>query len=132
MEEERRLAFVAITRAKQSLAITDAEGQNIDGSFRFPSRFLFDILNAGGKLEISNAPEASLRKSAMAFISASEKSMEEVAAASTIAVGQRVHHAIQGDGTVVDKDDTKRMFIIQFDTLSTTRRISYKAKLEII
>ncbi len=132
MEEERRLAFVAFTRAKQSLSLTDAEGENLDGSFRFPSRFLFDVLNAGGKLEISNAPEASLRKSAMAFIDASEKSMEEVAAASAIAVGQRVRHKIQGDGTVVDKDDTKRMFIIQFDTLSTTRRISYKAKLEMI
>jgi len=132
MEEERRLAFVAITRAKQSLALTDAEGQNLDGSFRFPSRFLFDILNAGGKLEISNAPEASLRKSAMAFISTSEKSMEEVAAASTIAVGQRVHHAIQGDGTVVEKDDGKRMFLIKFDSLPTPRRISYKAKLEVL
>ena len=132
MEEERRLAFVAMTRAKKTLAITDAEGQNLDGSFRFPSRFLFDILNAGGKLEISNAPEASLRKSAMAFIGASEKSMEEVAAVAKIQVGQRVHHAIQGDGTVVEKDDGKRMFLIQFDALSTPRRISYKAKLEVL
>ncbi|MCR4941119.1 MAG: UvrD-helicase domain-containing protein [Treponemataceae bacterium] len=132
MEEERRLAFVAFTRAKESLTLTDAEGQNIDGSFRFPSRFLFDLMKAGGKLEISNAPEESLRKSALTFIDASIKSMEEIEAVASIKVGQRVRHKIQGDGTIVEKDDKKKMFLIQFDTLSTTRRISYKAKLEVL
>jgi hypothetical protein len=43
MEEERRLAFVAVTRAKDGLFISDSEGKNFDGSFRFPSRFILDI-----------------------------------------------------------------------------------------
>ena len=34
MEEERRLAFVAMTRAKRKLYITEAEGRNLDGSPR--------------------------------------------------------------------------------------------------
>ena len=43
MEEERRLCFVAVTRAERSLYISDSEGKNLDGSVRYPSRFIFDI-----------------------------------------------------------------------------------------
>lgn len=39
MEEERRLAFVAVTRAEKGLFLTEAEGRNFDGSMRYPSRF---------------------------------------------------------------------------------------------
>jgi len=42
MEEERRLAYVAFTRAGDRLFLSDSEGTNIDGSFRYPSRFIFD------------------------------------------------------------------------------------------
>ena len=43
MEEERRLAFVAVTRAEKALYLSEAEGRNLDGSPRYPSRFLLDI-----------------------------------------------------------------------------------------
>ena len=43
MEEERRLAFVAMTRAEKALYITEAGGANLDGSPRYPSRFILDI-----------------------------------------------------------------------------------------
>ncbi len=43
MEEERRLAFVAFTRAEKALFLSDAEGRNLDGSYRFPSRFIFNV-----------------------------------------------------------------------------------------
>ena len=43
MEEERRLAFVAMTRAEKRLYLSEAEGRNLDGSPRFPSRFVLDI-----------------------------------------------------------------------------------------
>ncbi|MBP6947310.1 MAG: UvrD-helicase domain-containing protein, partial [Phascolarctobacterium sp.] len=43
MEEERRLAFVAMTRAQKGLYLSEAEGRNFDGSLRYPSRFLLDI-----------------------------------------------------------------------------------------
>lgn len=42
MEEERRLAYVAYTRAETMLFISDAEGVNYDNSIRYPSRFIFD------------------------------------------------------------------------------------------
>ncbi|MCD7874060.1 MAG: UvrD-helicase domain-containing protein, partial [Acidaminococcaceae bacterium] len=43
MEEERRLAFVAMTRAQKGLYLSEADGRNFDGSPRYPSRFLLDI-----------------------------------------------------------------------------------------
>ena len=42
MEEERRLAFVALTRAEKGLYLSEADGRNFDGSPRYPSRFLLD------------------------------------------------------------------------------------------
>ena len=42
-EEERRLAFVAMTRAEKALHISAADGRNFDGSPRYPSRFILDI-----------------------------------------------------------------------------------------
>ena len=43
MEEERRIAYVAMTRAKELLFMVDAEGSNYDNTYRLPSRFIFNI-----------------------------------------------------------------------------------------
>lgn len=44
IEEERRLTYVAITRAEKRFYITEAEGFNFStGEQKYPSRFLFDI-----------------------------------------------------------------------------------------
>ena len=44
LEEERRLAYVAITRAKERLYISNARGYSIDHRFqKKPSRFLFEM-----------------------------------------------------------------------------------------
>jgi DNA helicase-2/ATP-dependent DNA helicase PcrA len=43
MEEERRLAFVAVTRAEKGLYLSEADGTNFDGSPRYSSRFLLDM-----------------------------------------------------------------------------------------
>ena len=43
MEEERRLCFVALTRAKDELCLTQAAGADFEGTPRVMSRFLLDI-----------------------------------------------------------------------------------------
>ena len=43
MEEERRLAFVALTRAEKGLYLSEADGWNFDGSPRYPSLSLIHI-----------------------------------------------------------------------------------------
>lgn len=59
-EEERRLAYVAITRAESKLHISNAKRRRVYGQFRNtrPSRFLLDI--DPGRLEIS--PESSSKE----------------------------------------------------------------------
>jgi DNA helicase-2/ATP-dependent DNA helicase PcrA len=127
MEEERRLAFVAFTRAKESLYLTDAEGRNLDGSFRYPSRFIFNVDKH--LLCYTEELSDSLVSESGWHIGSSEKSLESAAAQSTFIIGDRVVHSVMGAGEIVDIDQTKAAYKIQFDELGTVRGISFKAKL---
>lgn len=127
MEEERRLAFVAVTRAKKTLAVTDAEGRNLDGSIRYPSRFIFDM---GKTLRHEIELDAAFSREALSAIEVDEKALALVTSVSDFKEGDRVHHAIQGDGIIIGTDLTKKAFVIQFDGIGTPRLISFKAKLE--
>ena len=129
MEEERRLAFVAMTRAEKRLYLSEAKGRNIDGSPRYPSRFILDV--APELLEHTEPPEEGLIKEARDYIKASEKYLPEKEAES-FAIGQRVRHAIIGLGTVVDVDTAKGAHIVRFDGFATPRAISFRAKLEAV
>ena len=125
MEEERRLAFVAVTRAMQGLYLSDSEGRNLDGSFRYPSRFLLDM-GPEQMDAVTELPEGLLREAERA-IRVSEQSLAHGEAA--FAPGQRVHHDIMGYGTVLDADTAGAAYAVQFDDLPTPRRISFRAKL---
>ena len=127
MEEERRLAFVAMTRAEKRLYLSEAKGRNIDGSPRYPSRFILDI--SPELLEYTEPPEEGLVKEARDYIEASERYLPEKQA-EAFTIGQRVRHEILGPGTVVDVDTGKGAHIIRFDGIATPRTISFRAKLE--
>jgi DNA helicase-2/ATP-dependent DNA helicase PcrA len=43
LEEERRLAYVAITRAEKELFLTESEGFNYETGNKYPSRFIYEI-----------------------------------------------------------------------------------------
>jgi hypothetical protein len=103
MEEERRLAFVAVTRARQSLHLSDAEGRNPDGSFRVPSRFIMNIEK--GLLQYTAELPDSLVREAEWRIRGSEASLAEAGTTPRFAVGDRVMHAIMGAGQVVGIDE---------------------------
>ncbi|MGN0299693.1 MAG: 3'-5' exonuclease, partial [Lachnospiraceae bacterium] len=128
MEEERRLAFVAMTRAKKALFLTESEGRNLDGSPRYPSRFILDIDE--NLLEYTTPPNQGLIKTARNMIRLSDKWLDKEAQKSTFKVGQRVKHNIFGEGIVVDIDLQKGAHIVKFDKIGTPRAISFKAKLE--
>ena len=127
MEEERRLAFVAMTRAEKRLYLSEAKGRNIDGSPRYPSRFILDV--SPELLEYTEPPEEGLVKEARDYIEASERYLPEKQA-EAFTIGQRVRHEILGPGTVVDVDTGKGAHIVRFDGIATPRAISFRAKLE--
>ena len=128
MEEERRLAFVAMTRAAKRLYISDADGRSFDGSPRYPSRFILDIEK--GLMEFTHEPNDSLIADARYYIESSERYMPEAAAQAAFEIGQRVRHGIMGDGTVIDIDIDKGAHVVRFDGMPTPRSISFKSRLE--
>ena len=128
MEEERRLAFVAMTRAEKSLSLSEAEGRNFDGSPRYPSRFLLDIDEK--YLQYTKPQREGLIAEARAFIKASEQYLPENLAAAAMPVGTRVRHSVFGDGVIAALDTDRHAHIVQFDAMPTPRAISLKAKLE--
>ena len=128
LEEERRLAFVAMTRAEKALFLTEAEGWNLDGSIRYPSRFLLDIDPA--LLEHTRPPKESLLRTAREAIRAAEAILPENLAHRILAPGQRVRHPVFGCGTVVEADPDKGAHVIRFDALGSSRSISFRVDLE--
>jgi len=128
MEEERRLAFVALTRAEKALFLTEAEGRNFDGSPRYPSRFLLDI--GPELLEYTRKPSDTLISQAASHIEAAERFLAASTGDNAFKAGDRIRHAIFGTGTIASIDLDKQAWIIQFDNMETTRMITFRAKLE--
>ena len=128
MEEERRLCFVAMTRAERSLCLSEAAGRNFDGSPRYPSRFLLDIDEA--HLELTKPRQEGLIAEARAFIAATERALPENRAAAAFPVGTRVRHAVFGPGTVEGIDESRGAHLVRFDSMPTARAISFRARLE--
>lgn len=143
LEEERRLCYVAITRAKEKLYMTRALSRFKFGQ-RLPtdeSRFLRELPQeltedvSGGIMRTRNT-----LSSVGAEITPSPKSVRyEVPKTPTAAVdeydfkkGDRVRHRKFGDGTVVSSQTFGHdaIVIIDFDTAGTKRLMAVFAKLE--
>ena len=128
MEEERRLAFVAMTRAEKALYLSEAEGRNLDGSPRYPSRFLLDIDQE--LLDYTEKPRAGLVAEAREYIASNAGLLASGADPQLYDVGQRVRHDILGAGTIIDLDTDRGAYVIKFDSVETPRALSFRIKLE--
>lgn len=117
LEEERRLCYVAFTRAKDRLFLSDAAGINYDGSFRFPSRFLFNAEKENITYALPLDPE--LEERALAEIRKTES--PEPAPKTEMVTGGRVLHPIFGEGTIIGLPRETAGIIVQFDTMATPR-----------
>ncbi len=130
MEEERRLAFVAMTRAEKRLYLSCAEGRSFDGSPRYPSRFVLDIDSS--LLEYTEKPNAALIADAREYIAYTEKYMPENLESILLPVGARVRNEYFGEGSILKIDTEKGAYLVQFDSISTPRTISFRAKLSLV
>lgn len=126
LEEERRLAYVAYTRAEKALFLSDAEGLNYDGSYRYPSRFIFNT----DKTYVNYTVELDDRlvDNAISYINSNEKKLQ---ARNTISfqAGERVSHKTFGNGTVVEVNLTDNCYVVVFDNKETERSLSFHAPL---
>ena len=127
MEEERRLAFVAMTRAEDELYLTEAEGTNLDGTPRFPSRFILDIDRK--YLSFDPPVNESLWKAGKAYVERTSAYLKDDGDKGHFPVGCRVRHTVFGMGTIEEVDEKNNSYRIRFDSMDTTRDIAFRARL---
>ncbi|KAA6096547.1 MULTISPECIES: DNA helicase II [unclassified Pantoea] len=97
LEEERRLAYVGVTRAMEKLTLTYAETRRLYGKevYHRPSRFI-------GELPEACVEEVRLRASVSRPVSHQRMGTPVAKSDSGFALGQRVRHAKFGEGTIIN------------------------------
>jgi len=107
LEEERRLAYVAMTRAKRQLYMTESEGFGFRGYSKTPSRFLFDIGEEhitrigviGEDIMAEHALQAVIKRPSFNNL---------------FETGERVKHKAFGEGVVEAADEKTKTYAIRF------------------
>lgn len=131
MEEERRLAFVAMTRACKGLYLVDAEGAAQEGIPRYPSRFMLDL--KPGLVEFDEPLPDSLVAEARDYYRLSDSKIaaaERLRSAPRFKVGERIRHRVFGVGSVREVDEGRRAYLVKFDNMGTMRTITFRVPLE--
>ena len=146
IEEERRLAYVAITRAKDELYILHASSRLLYGrtSANPPSRFLEEIPNdlieremRPRTAQIYNVPQHGFEKSRYAATNvgarpaAIQQKSTPKAPTVVFSPGDRVKHLLLGEGLIISvtKMGADYLYEIAFDTKGTKKLMSTYAKL---
>ena len=119
LEEERRMAYVACTRAECGLYISDAEGLNYDDSFRYPSRFIFNIDREA--IDYVNELPQRLVDDTKSYIAANEARIYPPD--TEIKVGDRVRHKVFGEGTITGIRGDIGCYVVKFDRVETERNL---------
>ena len=141
MEEERRLAYVAITRAKKTLTVTNAYMRMLFGSTNrnMPSRFLKEIpeelcsfegyRRAPAKSEYSSGRTSYLDINAYSKAPAAPKT-----SAAKYAAGQKVSHKVFGEGLILSVKPMGGDMLLEvaFNTVGTKKLMAAYAKLTVL
>ena len=130
LEEERRLAYVAFTRAEKALFLSESEGYLKNGGITYPSRFIFNIdknlLKYNAELPIE------LVDNSRELIESSEVNLYRELSKAQFNKGDCISHDIFGVGIINDIDRNKYSYIIKFNNSQTERTISFDAKLNLV
>jgi DNA helicase II / ATP-dependent DNA helicase PcrA len=95
LEEERRLAYVGLTRAQERLTLTHASARSLWGSrsYNLPSRFLDELPDEGVERE-------RLRPASWSSYGAPARSLAPRGPTPDLATGDTVRHSTLGEGVV--------------------------------
>jgi DNA helicase-2/ATP-dependent DNA helicase PcrA len=132
LEEERRLCYVGITRAMQSLYITHAEQRRLHGmdNFSQPSRFIAEIPS-------EHIEEVRPRVQVTRPIHSTRSTQRRTAAAGSelgIRLGQHVRHKKFGDGVILNYEGqgAHARVEVNFETAGTKWLVLSYANLDLM
>ena len=128
MEEERRCCYVGMTRAKDLLILCHSQGTSEASTFRYPSRFFFELDR--NLVKLVRPLEPGLEESAKEALMYKDKFLTgEPLESSSWRPGDRVRHKVFGDGEIIAVAKSGAM-TIRFPTLATPRTLMAGAPLE--
>ncbi|PPT41631.1 DNA helicase II [Xanthomonas arboricola] len=132
LEEERRLAYVGITRARQKLVLCYAESRRIHGqdNYNVPSRFLREIPR-----ELLHEVRPKVQVSRTASLGAARGGpVHGVVEAAPIKLGANVEHPKFGSGVVVDYEGAgaHARVQVQFDDVGAKWLVMAYANLTLV
>lgn len=123
LEEERRLTYVAITRAEKAFYMTESEGYNFQtGMNKYPSRFLWEIkenLYVRQGILPQDIIDSAKRQIEV------ENELSNPQPIPILEIGDIVEFSHWGEGKVISKDDEQKVYMINFTKIDGERPIRY-------
>jgi DNA helicase-2/ATP-dependent DNA helicase PcrA len=111
-EEERRLMYVAVTRAEKMLWLCESEGyMNDNGALKYPSRFFSEVPE--GMLKVEGQLDPLLLQGTAGLVRMLKEELGETAEA-PLANGTKVLHKIFGEGVIEGYDATAKSYKVRF------------------
>ncbi len=118
-EEERRLMYVAVTRAERMLWLCESEGyMNENGALKFPSRFLSEVPE--GMLRVEGKLDPVLKAGTAGLVSMLNQELCE-GGEKPWDNGTRVSHKIFGEGVIEGYDASAKSYKVRFN--ASTRNL---------
>ncbi len=122
LEEERRLCYVAITRAQKHLFLMESEGTSQNGMKKLVSRFLEEI-GEENYVRIGRISEE-LRRESQGYAAKLNRELQQEPVSVSRQVGDEVEHHVFGRGRIEAIDAKRGSYSIRFDKLQLPRSIS--------
>ena len=114
-EEERRLMYVAVTRAEKALFLTESEGYNrTTESAKYPSRFLLEI--GDNLLKIEGSIDQALFEGTKNLVKMICNKTAPCVDNGRYEVGDKVEHKVFGTGHIIEVTPNNDTYKVQFET----------------
>ncbi len=130
IEEERRVTYVAYTRSKKELFLSESSGIKTNNQYEsgIPSRFLFES-NMRDMMILHPLPEEIVQKANEYMKNDFSCGLEngKYGDMCILEVGDSIYHPVFGEGEITSRSEDSFSYIVKFSKTSTERSISFFA-----